>query len=115
MGVSVARNKGICISKSEWIVLLDSDDKWNKNKLLKQIKKIEKEPHYQCIQTEEKWVRNKVYVNKKKNYLKKEGWIFNKSLDMCTITPSSALINKSLLEKNHSMKNYDYVKIMLYG
>lgn len=36
LGVSSARNNGILTSKSEWIALLDSDDKWKKDKIEKQ-------------------------------------------------------------------------------
>lgn len=35
-GVSYTRNRGILISKAEWIALLDSDDIWVENKLERQ-------------------------------------------------------------------------------
>ena len=98
-GVSSARNKGIRLSSSKWIALLDSDDEWYPEKLEKQVKAIQEKPDHQFCHTEEIWVRNGVRVNQMKKHQKYGGHIFEKCLDMCRISPSSVLIQKSILDK----------------
>lgn len=43
-GASAARNRGIRESKSDWIALLDGDDKWLPNKIERQYQEIERNP-----------------------------------------------------------------------
>ena len=98
-GVSSARNKGIRLSSSKWIALLDSDDEWYPEKLEKQVKAIQEKPDHKFCHTEEIWVRNGVRVNQMKKHQKYGGHIFEKCLDMCRISPSSVLFQKSILDK----------------
>ncbi len=98
-GVSMARNQGIKIAKSPHIALLDSDDTWNPDKLMKDAEFIKNNPHIKIHQSDNFWVRKGKYVNPGKRYLKKEGWIFNESLKLCTISPSSAVIHRELFDK----------------
>ena len=97
-GVSAARNKGIEISKGDWIALLDSDDEWKPNKLEKQINALNKDPDCFFSHTNETWIRNGIRVNQGKRHKKYGGYIFNKCLDICRISPSSVLFKKSILE-----------------
>ena len=97
-GVSAARNRGIEISKGDWIALLDSDDEWKPNKLEKQINALSEDPDYFFCHTNETWIRNGVRVNQGKRHKKYGGYIFDKCLDICRISPSSALFKKSILE-----------------
>ena len=97
-GVSAARNKGIEISKGDWIALLDSDDEWKPNKLEKQINALNKDPDCFFSHTNETWIRNGIRINQGKRHKKYGGYIFDKCLDICRISPSSVLFKKSILE-----------------
>jgi len=96
-GVSSARNKGILESSSEWIAFLDSDDEWMPQKLEKQKKQLEKHSGIFISHTNEIWIRNGVRVNQMKKHQKYGGYIFDKCLDICRMSPSSVLIHKRVI------------------
>jgi len=96
LGVSSARNNAIQISKGNWIAFLDSDDEWFPKKLENQIKLINNSKGYKFCHTNEIWIRNGVRVNQMKKHQKYGGKIFKKCLDICRISPSSSLINRSI-------------------
>jgi len=97
-GVSAARNIGIKSAKCDWIALLDSDDEWLPDKLERQVEAFNQNPGIKLCHTEEIWIRNGVRVNQKKKHQKYGGHIFEKCLDMCRISPSSAIFHQSLLD-----------------
>ena len=97
-GVSAARNNGIKHAKGDWISLLASDDEWTEKKLENQANKLIKNPDYHFCHTNEIWIRNGVRVNQKKRHQKYGGYIFDKCLDICRISPSSTLFKKNILE-----------------
>ena len=98
-GPSKARNEGIKHARTEWIAFMDSDDCWKKDKLQNQVDYLKKYPFYQILQSDEIWIRNGIRVNPCKHHTKPAGWIWEPSLERCLVSPSGALIKKSLIEQ----------------
>lgn len=97
-GVSSARNYGLNKVNSEWIALLDSDDEWLPAKLVNQLKRLDQSELKVC-HTEEIWIRNGVRVNQMRKHQKCEGDIFEQSLDLCAMSPSSIVIHRSIFDE----------------
>ena len=97
-GVSSARNIGIENAYGDWVAFLDSDDEWLPNKLYEQVKAIDSNPEIKFFHTNEIWIRNGIRVNQMKKHKKYGGYIFEKCLDICRISPSSALIQKKVFD-----------------
>lgn len=97
-GVSVARNYGIEYSQGQWIAFLDSDDEWLPEKLAEQMKFVNEHPDVRLVHTEEIWIRDSVRVNPSNKYQKMGGRIFKRCVDLCSISPSTVLMSRDLLD-----------------
>lgn len=97
-GPAAARNLGIQQAQGEWITFLDSDDEWKPGKLKAQLAFFEKNQDYLICQTEEIWIRNGKRVNPMKKHKKYGGWIFEKCLPLCVVSPSAVMMHRKLFD-----------------
>lgn len=98
-GVSAARNSGIKRSSAPLLAFLDSDDYWLPKKLETQVGFFDTTPQAVACQTNEIWIRKGRRVNPKDRHQKPSGDIFEPSLRLCLVSPSSVMLKRTLLEE----------------
>lgn len=98
-GVSAARNHGVVRSSGALLAFLDSDDVWQPEKLAAQIVFFNAQPAAQICQTQEVWLRRGVRVNPRHKHRKSGGDIFSRSLELCLVSPSAVMMQRTLFER----------------
>lgn len=95
-GPAAARNLGAARSRTEWLTFLDSDDRWQVQKLEQQLQYMKKRPHLNASHCAEVWIKNNSEVKIPNRLRPSTGRLLAESFERCLVSVSSLLIHRSL-------------------
>jgi glycosyltransferase involved in cell wall biosynthesis len=98
-GPAAARNRGIALSSSEYIVFLDSDDWLHPDKIALQLTRMDGDACCLISHTQEIWYRDGRQLNQKNKHRKESGYIFDRCLDLCAVSMSTVMLKRKLFEQ----------------
>jgi glycosyltransferase involved in cell wall biosynthesis len=114
-GPAAARNRGLRAAQGEYICFLDSDDRFFRNKLQITADYIQRNSEYKIFHSEEIWYRRGKILPQKGYHKKPAGHVFGQALRLCSISISTAAIQKNLFteigdfdEKLPACEDYDF-------
>ena len=102
LGAGYSRNKGIKFARGKYIAFCDADDLWNKKKLNKQIKIMEKNK-LNFSHSSYKVINSKKIIVGKFNIIKKLS--YETLLKSCDIATSSVIIRKDIFKNEKFFSN----------
>lgn len=109
-GVSAARNNGITLAKSKWIVFLDADDIWLPNHLETLLAVNNKFPNAWMIATGHQALkREDININLKRNTkpkIKLINYFMESQRNISIINSSCVAIKKEFFDHNYGFKDY---------
>lgn len=97
-GPSAARNLGAAAARAPYLAFLDSDDLFRPDKLRRQLALLEAEPELGLCHCDEIWLRGGRELRQRAKHEKRGGRIFEHCLPLCRISPSAAVLRRTVFE-----------------
>lgn len=94
-GPAAARNRAARRARGASLAFLDSDDLWLPKKLAVQVAAMDR-TGAAVSQTQERWLRNGKPLAPLARHRKSGGWIYERCLDLCLVSPSAAMIRRDV-------------------
>lgn len=98
-GVAAARNRGISEAGGEFIAFLDSDDRFERRKLERQVAAMQESPYFIVSHTQERWYRRGQHLNQKKKHRKESGDLYRRCLELCAVGMSTIMVRPEIFER----------------